>query len=142
MYIQPVLVFWTCNERNLQQHKQHTAPRAATPAEVSTVVVRTATPTPDLGQLPKLPRHATHCAGASSRTIKNDLFFFRPTLWLILMSACSTPYTSQAVTVQRSDQHKHQGVSHARRTSRHTGVYKDTTPILTYLARAKPAQLS
>ena len=34
------------------------------------------------------------------------------------------PYTLQAGTVQRSDQHKQQGVSYARRTSPNTGFEK------------------
>ena len=82
MYMQkPVFfVFWACDERNPQQQKQHTVPRAAAAAtaaaaaaEAATVVVRTATPTPDLDQLRRLPRQAMYLAGASPRTIKNDL---------------------------------------------------------------------
>ena len=60
MYVQQPVVFWACDERNpQQQQKQRTVPRAAAAAaaaaaaEVAMVVVRTATPTPDLSQLPK-----------------------------------------------------------------------------------------
>ena len=53
------------------------------------------------------------------------------TFWLIRTSACWTTYILQAGTVQRSDQHKQQGIYYARRTSRNTGLYNDTTtPII------------
>ena len=54
----------------------------------------------------------------------NDHILAHPT------SACSTPYTLQAGTVQRSDQHKQQGVSYASKTSRNTGLYNTSTPII------------
>ena len=37
-----------------------------------------------------------------------------------------------AGTVQRSDQHKQQGVSYAKKTSRNTGLYSDTTIPITH----------
>ena len=59
-----------------------------------------------------------------------------PTFRLILTSACSTPYTLQAGTVQRSDQHKQQGASCARTTSRNTALYHDTTTPITHTRRS------
>ena len=54
---------------NLAQRQQQAA-------ETATVVVQTATSTPDLRQLRRLPRQARHRAGASSPTIKTALSFF------------------------------------------------------------------
>ena len=56
---------------NLAQQQQQAA-------EVAMVVVRTATPTPDLPQLRKLPRQARHRAGVSPPTIETALFLFGP----------------------------------------------------------------
>ena len=46
----------------------------------------TATPTPDLGRLRRLPRQAMDRAGASPRTIKNAVLFL---FWSDRVSACS-----------------------------------------------------
>ena len=89
---QPVLlVFWACDETPSSCRRgthnsiaatyrtsraETSAAATAAAAAVATVVVRIATPTPDLGQLRRLPRQAMHRAGTSPRTIKNALFFF------------------------------------------------------------------
>ena len=58
-------------------HLARTVPRAAATASSrsSNVVVRTATPTPDLGQLRRLPRQVMHRADVFPRTIENTPFW-------------------------------------------------------------------
>ena len=56
-------------------HRTTRSSSSSSSRSIATVVVRTATPTPDLGHLRRLPRQAMHRAGASPRTIKKRFFF-------------------------------------------------------------------